>query len=85
MIIDENILNKWKDMTKSKSNFCGVSKMYAQICSTLGWKYSIKHPTRMAYHTSTLIDYRGTNCEENLTKSGIINTSLSDHQLYFLH
>ena len=34
-------------------------------------------------HTSTLIDHITTNCEEKVTQSGVINTSLSDHQLTF--
>ena len=56
--------------------------MYAQICSTLGLKQLIKHPTRITCHTSTLIDHI-TNCEEKVTQSGVIDTSLSDHQLIF--
>ena len=69
----ENILDKYKDMSKRKS------KKYAQICSTLCLKQLIKHPTRITCHTSTLIDLIITNCEEKVTQSGFINTSLSDH------
>ena len=32
----ENILDKYKDMSKRKSNFGGFAKKYAQICFTLG-------------------------------------------------
>ena len=61
----------------------GDTKKYAQICSTLGLKQLIKHPTRITCHTSTLIDHIITNCEEQVTQSGVIDTSLSDHQLIF--
>ena len=79
----ENILDKYKDKSKRKSNFGAIPKKYAQICSALGLKQLIKHPTRITCHTSTLIDHIITNCEEKVTQSGVINTSLSDHQLIF--
>ena len=62
----ENIFDKYKDMSKRKSNFGAVAKKYAQICSTLGLKQLIKHPTRITCHTSTLIDHIITNCEEKV-------------------
>ena len=52
---DENILDKYKDMSKRKSNLGAISKKYAQLCSTLGLKQLIKHPARMTCHTSTLL------------------------------
>ena len=79
----ENILDKYKDMSKRKFNFGAIPKKYAQICSTLGLKQLIKHSTRITCHTSTFIDHIITNCEEKVTQSGVINTSLSDHQLIF--
>ena len=64
-----------------------VAKMYAQICSTFYFRfkttYKIKHPTRITCHTSTLIDHITTNREEKVRQSGVIDTSLSDHQLIF--
>ena len=79
----ETILDKYKDTSKRKSNFGTIPKTYAQICSYLGLKQLIKHPTRITCHTSTLIDHIITNCAEKFTQSGVINTSLSDHQLIF--
>ena len=79
----ENILDKYKDMSKRKSNFGAIPKRYAEICSTLGLKQLTKHPTRITCHTSTLIDHIITNCEENVTQSSVSNTSLSDHELIF--
>ena len=79
----ENILDKYKDMSKRKSNRCAIPKKYKQICSALGLKQLIKHLTRITCHTSTLIDHIITNCEEKVKQSGVINTSLSDHHLIF--
>ena len=79
----ENILDKYKDMSKRKSNFGAIPKNHAQICSTLGLKQLKKHPTRITCHTSTLIDYIITNCEEKVIQNGVINSSLSDLQLIF--
>ena len=76
-------MDKCKDMSKRKSNFAAIPKKYAQICSTLGLKQLIKHPTRISGHTSTIVDHIITNCEENVTQSRVINFSLSDHQLLF--
>ena len=79
----ENLFDKYKDMSKRKSNFGAVAKKYSQICSTLGLKQPIKRPMKIACHTSTLIDHIITNCEEKFTQSGVIDTSLSDYQLIF--
>ena len=38
---------------------------------------------RITCHTSTLTHHIITNCEEKVTQSGVINTSLSNHQLIF--
>ena len=79
----ENIFDKYKDKSKRKSVFGAVAKKYVQICSTLGLKQLIKHPTRITCHTSTLIHNIITNCEERVTQSGVIDTSLSDLEFIF--
>ena len=76
-------MDKYKDISKRKSNFDAIPKKYAQICSTLGLKQLIKHLTRITCHTQTIIDHIITNCEEKVTQSGVIDASLSDHQLIF--
>ena len=78
-----NILDNYKDISKRKSNLGAIPKKYGQICSSLGLKQLIKYPTSITCHTSTLIDHIITNYEEKVTQSGVINTSLSDHQLIF--
>ena len=62
----ENILDKYKDISKRKSNFGAIPKKYAQICSTLGLKNLVKHPTRITCHISTLVDHIITICEEKV-------------------
>ena len=74
LVNGENILDKYKDMSKRKSNLGAIPKKYAQICSTLGLKQLIKHLTRIACHTSTLIDHIITDCEEKVTQSGVLST-----------
>ena len=63
----ENSFDKYKDMSKRKSNFGAVAKKYAQICSTLGLKQLINHPTRITGHTSTFVDHISANYGEKFT------------------
>ena len=46
----KNIFDKYKVMSKKKSNFGAVAKKYAQICSTLGSTQLVKHPMRITCH-----------------------------------
>ena len=50
----ENILDKYKDMSKRKSNFGAAPKKYAQICSTLGLKttYETSYENNMSHLNS---------------------------------
>ena len=47
----ENILDKYKDMSKRKSNFGAIPQKYPQICLTLGLKQLIKHSIRITCYT----------------------------------
>ena len=44
--------------------------------------YKTSYENKMS-HTSYLVGHIITNCEEKVTQSGVIDTSLSDHQLIF--
>ena len=57
-------------------------KNYIEFCLTLELKQLIKVPTRIACNTSTLIDIL-TSSSEKVVEAGIIETSISDHQLIF--
>ena len=72
-------MDKYKDMSKGKSNFGAIPKKYAQTCSTLGLKQLTKHPLKITCHTWTLIDHIIASCEKKVTQNGVIDTSLSDH------
>ena len=61
-------------VTTSCKNFGAIPKKYAQMCSTIGLKQLIKHPTRITCHTSTLIDSVITDCEEKVTQRGVVDT-----------
>ena len=54
-----------------------------EFCSTLGLKQLIKIPTRITCNTFTPIDHILTSSSEKVAQAGIIETSLSDHQLIF--
>ena len=57
-------------------------KNYIEFCLTLELKQLIKDPTRILCNTSTLIDIL-TSSSEKVVQAGIIETSLSDHQIIF--
>ena len=61
-------------MSKRKSNLGTIPKKYAQICSTLGLKQLIKHPTRITCHTPILIDHIITNSEEKRLHKVVLST-----------
>ena len=54
-----------------------------EFCSNLGLKQLIKVPTRITCNTFTSIDHILTSSSKKVVQAGIIETSLSDHQLIF--
>ena len=56
---------------------------YIEFCSTLGLKQLIKVPTKIPSNTFILIGHISTSSSEKVVQAGIIETSLSDHQLIF--
>ena len=40
-------------------------------------------PTRIALNSSTLLDIVATNCPQNVSHSGVITTSMSDHEMVY--
>ena len=56
---------------------------YLQFMSMHNLKQLIRSPTRVAKSSSTLLDHILTNSDEMITKSGVLNIGLSDHQLIF--
>ena len=58
-------------------------KNYHQFCTMHGLKQLIQSPTRVTCSTSTLIDHILTSDPSRISKKGVINVGVSDHQLIF--
>ena len=78
-----NLLEKDVSTSKEKNLISSDVKNYIGFCSTLGLKQLIKVSTRITSNNSTLIDHIITSSSEKVVQAGIIETSLSDHQLVF--
>ena len=78
-----NLLEKDVNTSKEKNLISSDVKNYIGFCSTLGLKQLIKVSTRITSNNSTLIDHIITSSSEKVVQAGIIETSLSDHQLVF--
>ena len=61
-----------------------MAKQYSEICCFHGLKQLIKTPTRITVNTSTILDHILTNSEEKVADSGVIDISISDHQMIFV-
>ena len=60
-----------------------LAKQYNEICCLHGLKQLINSPTRITINTSTILDHILTNSKEKVSDSGVIDVSLSDHQMIF--
>ena len=78
-LLEKNPVNTSKGKNVISSNV----KNYIEFCSTMGLKQLIKVPTTITSNISTLIDHILTSTSEKVIQAGIIETSLSDHQLIF--
>ena len=72
-----------KNIIKGANKVLSEPKKYLEFCKTFGLKQLIKSPTRVTPNTSILIDHILTNTNEKITKCGIINIGLADHQMIF--
>ena len=78
-----NLLEKNVNTSKWKIVISSDVKNYIECCSTLGLKQLVKVSTRITSNTYTLIYHMLTSSSEKVVQAGIIETSLSDHQLIF--
>ena len=69
--------------SKEKIVISSEVKTYIEFGSTMVLKQLIKVPMRITSNTTTLINHILTSSSEKLVQAGIIETSLSDHQLLF--
>ena len=58
-------------------------KSYHEFCTFFGLKQLIKVPTRTTTSSSTIIDHILASYPERVTQCGVIDISLSDHQLIY--
>ena len=80
-INDSYVLAK-KNILNNKSVPSDV-KSYQEFCTFFGLKQLIIVPTRVATGSSTIIDHVLASFPERVTQSGVIDISLSDHQLIY--
>jgi len=60
-----------------------LAKQYNEICSLHGLKQLINSPTRITVNTATILDHILTTSKEKVSDSGVVDISLSDHQMVF--
>ena len=58
-------------------------KTYREYCALHGLKQLINKPTRIAKHSSTLLDHILTNSDGKVSQSGVTDIGLSDHQMIY--
>ena len=58
-------------------------KQLKSLFRTLSVTQLIDSPTRITKDTSTLLDLIATNCPQNISKSGVISSGFSDHEMIF--
>ena len=78
MIFENN-----KNSLSSNAPLSTILIKYKEFCSLFNLRQLIKSATRITSNSSSLIDHILTNAEDKISGSGIIDTSLSDHQLIF--
>ena len=78
-----NLLEKNFNTSKGKTVISSDIKSYIEFRSALGLIQLIRAPTKITPSISTLIDHILTSSSEKVVQAGIIETSLSDHQLIF--
>ena len=62
---------------------CPLMSKYKELCQTFSLKEIIQEPTRITSTTSSLLDHILTNAGWKISKKGVIDVGLSDHQLIY--
>ena len=70
-------------INSQKSHIPNGIKRYREFCSLHGLKQLITSPTRVTENSSSLLDHILTNSTDRVSQSGVVDTSLSDHQLIY--
>ena len=75
------ILDKTQEIKNHFKDFSLKIKKNNEFCSIYDFKQLINCRTRTTCNTSTLIDHILTNTQDNISQSGVINTTISDHTI----
>ena len=59
------------------------ARNYHQFCTMFGLKQIIKSPTRITCKNTSLIDHILASIPSRISQHGVINVSVSDHQLIY--
>ena len=79
----KSILDNTKNIDIDSPAASLIAKQYNELCSLFSLKQLIKEPTRITSSSSTLIDHILTNSTQKISQSGVIDTTLSDHQMVY--
>ena len=79
---NKNIFKMNKSALKS-DQVSTLQKQYVELCSLYGLKQLIDEPTRITCSTASIIDHLLSNCEKKISQCGVLDISLSDHQMIF--
>ena len=82
LYINNSYILAKKNILNNKSVPSNV-KSYQEFCTLFGLKQLIIAPTRVTTGSSTIIDHVLASFPERVTQSGVIDISLSDHQLIY--
>ena len=82
LFVNDSCTSLEKNILNSKSIPSDV-KSYHEFCTFFGLKQLIKVPTRTTTSSSTIIDHILASYRERVTQCGVIDVSLSDHQLIY--
>ena len=83
LINGKSVLDNNKNVEINSTLAPFITTQYNEFCSLFSLKQLIKEPTRITSTTSTLIDHVLTNSFQKICQSGVIDTSLSDHQMIY--
>ena len=75
--------NICKSNTLISRSVTNDARNYHQFCTMFGLKQIIKSPTRITCRNTSLIDHILASIPSRVSQHGVINVSVSDHQLIY--
>ena len=72
-----------KNNTPVSATVSNDIKNYLQFCTMFGFRQIIKSPTRITYSSTSLIEHILASLPDRISQEGVMNVSLSDHQLIY--